>query len=439
MPEQCDIVVEADAGREALSGGFQRESLGDSAGWMTSARPRLRRLARLRGVPGDAIEDVVQETLLEAWAHLDRLYTPAGVHAWLDEICRNICRRHARSHFREQQHRAPLFANDGEAFKDAEDPLLRDVPDARIPDPLEALTREDTALLLDRALGALSPSAREAMEQCYLMELPQREVALRLGLTISALEARLHRARRQLRELLSGPLRTDAEALGLALDEDSAEGWRETRLWCTLCGRRRLAGVFLPQPDGGMNLHMRCPDCEQRYGISDIDGSNVHSKGLVQLSGLQSFRPAWKRTMLGMTQRYTHALLAGERPCPYCGAPASLQLLDKRQTAEHAEGAVLPSSLSQHPYQFWVWWKCPRCHRGSDMGFGLFAASDLVYWSDTRPQSFMAEHPHWVSAPELLVEHAGQPALRLQMVDVTSAARLTVLAHRQTLRVLAVL
>src|SRR5258708_19187628 len=160
MPEQCDIVVEADAGREALSGGFQRESLGDSAGWMTSARPRLRRLARLRGVPGDAIEDVVQETLLEAWAHLDRLYTPAGVHAWLDEICRNICRRHARSHFREQQHRAPLFANDGEAFKDAEDPLLRDVPDARIPDPLEALTREDTALLLDRALGALSPSAR---------------------------------------------------------------------------------------------------------------------------------------------------------------------------------------------------------------------------------------------------------------------------------------
>jgi hypothetical protein len=270
------------------------------------------------------------------------------------------------------------------------------------------------------------------------MELPQREVALRLGLTISALEARLHRARGQLRELLNGPLRSDAEALGLALDEDSAQGWRETRLWCTLCGRRRLAGVFLPQPKGGMNLHMRCPECEQRYGLSDVDGSNVHSKGLIQLTGLQSFRPAWKRTMLGMTQRFTHALHAGERPCPYCGAPASLHLLDKRHTAEIAEKAILLSGVSRHPYQFWVWWKCPRCHNGSQENGGVFAASDLVYWSDARARRFMAEHPHWVSAPELLVEHAGQPALRLQMADATGAARLTVLAHRQTLRVLAV-
>jgi RNA polymerase sigma factor (sigma-70 family) len=436
MPEQSGSIIGVDVGRKAPSGSLRRESLGDVVGRIAGARLRLQRLARLRGVPADAIEDVVQETLLEAWAHLDRLHTPAGVHAWLDEICRNICRRHARKYFTEQRSQLPLLTGDDDG--ETETVSLENVPDAQIPDPLEALTREDTALLLDRALGALSSSAREAMEQCYLMELPQHEVALRLGLTISALEARLHRARRQLRELLNGPLRTDAEALGLALDEDSAEGWRETRLWCTLCGRRRLAGVFLPQPDGGMNLHMRCPDCEQRYGISDIDGSNVHSKGLVQLTGLQSFRPAWKRTMLGMTQRFTHALLAGERPCPYCGAPAELQLLDKRQTAEIAEGAVLPSGLSQHPYQFWVWWKCPRCHRGADMDVGLFAASDLVYWSDARAQRFMAEHPHWVSAPELLVEHAGQPALRLQMADVTSAARLTVLAHRQTLRVLAV-
>ncbi len=49
----------------------------------------------------------------------------------------------------------------------------------------------------------------------------------------------------------------------------------------------------------------------------------------------------------------------------------------------------------------------------------------------------MRDHPHYLSAPELLVEFAGQPALRLQLADTTSAARLTLLADRQTLRVLA--
>ena len=58
---------------------------------------------------------------------------------------------------------------------------------------------------------------------CYLTELPQREVALRLGVTINVLEARLHRARRQLRLVLSSDLRTDAQAFGLAIDDDIAQ------------------------------------------------------------------------------------------------------------------------------------------------------------------------------------------------------------------------
>ena len=81
----------------------------------------------------------------------------------------------------------------------------------------------------------------------------------------------------------------DAEALGLALDQEYAQGWRETRLWCTLCGRERLMGVFLPQPDGNTNLHMQCPACEERYGLIDTQSNNVHSKGLVRLDGVQSF------------------------------------------------------------------------------------------------------------------------------------------------------
>ncbi len=44
----------------------------------TAARPRLLRQAHMRGVAPDAVDDVVQETLLEAWRHLDALRLSFG-------------------------------------------------------------------------------------------------------------------------------------------------------------------------------------------------------------------------------------------------------------------------------------------------------------------------------------------------------------------------
>ncbi len=406
--------------------------------WLAAARPRLLRLACLRGVAPDAVEDVVQETLLEAWTHRERLYAPAGFHLWLDEICRNVCRRSLRTRASDRR-RLAFIAIGANGEESAEGAAFQDIPDTELPDPLDALCREDMATLLDRALSSLSNDARDIVELCYLKETPQREAAEQVGLSISAVEARLHRARQQLRRALNGPLRADAEALGLTLDQESADGWRETRLWCTLCGQRRLMGMFLPQPDGTANLHMRCPDCERRYGLSDVQSSNVHSRGLIPLVGLRAFRPAWKRTMRGVTQRFIQAMSAGEKVCPYCGTPALLQLIEKTQRElEQKTRGVAPPGLAQHPYQFWVWWQCPQCHTNSSEGAGIFAASDLVYWSDESALQFMADHARWISEPELLVEYAGRPAIRFQMADCASAARLTVLADRQTLRVLAV-
>ncbi len=418
--------------------GWQNIRVSEHETQFTASRPRLLRIARLRGVPPDAVEDVVQETLLEAWKHLDRLHAPEGFQIWLDEICRNICRRYARKHATDMQRSVLLLTPDNgdESGEDASP--LNTLPDMQIPDPIEALSRQDLTVLLDRALGSLSSNAREAVELCYLLELPQREIAARLGLSLSALEARLHRARRQLRQVLSGPLRGDAQEFGLLLDPRNSEGWQETRLWCTLCGKHRLSGLFLAQPDGSVNLHMQCPECEQRYGLSDLHSSNVHSKGLVTLAGLQAFRPAWKRTMQVVTQHFTHALTSGIHLCPYCGKHATLRLVDKIQAMQEAQEIMLPSSLAQYPYQFWVVQDCPQCGYGSkNVGAELFVASDLVYWSHERTKQFILEHPRWISEPEMLVEHAGQPAIRFQMVDLTSSERLTVLAHRQTLRILA--
>jgi hypothetical protein len=138
--------------------------------------------------------------------------------------------------------------------------------------------------------SATCPRPRAAVETCYLADLPTGEAALRLGLSINALEVRLHRARQQLRVLLSGPLREEAAALGAPLPGEVSEGWRETREWCIFCGRRRLRGTFEPQPDGLTTLRLRCPVCSPRYD-TDIE----YSGGLRALEGLRSFRPAVRR------------------------------------------------------------------------------------------------------------------------------------------------
>lgn len=160
---------------------------------------------------------------------------------------------------------------------DDESDLLAQLPASVAFDPLEELSRQDVLTLLDRALGTLPQGARQLVEMCYLRELPHAEVAERLRITSGTLDTRLHRARRQLRQIFSGPLREEAQGFGLALDETLAEGWQQTRLWCPRCLRQHLQGCFMhADAADGPNLHLRCPDCSRRYGQD-----TVHSMGLV--------------------------------------------------------------------------------------------------------------------------------------------------------------
>src|SRR5579859_559886 len=117
--------------------------LTDQDGMLTAIRLRLARLAYARGVEATVVDDVVQETLLEAWSHLDCLYAPSGFHSWIDEICRNICRRNAR---RRQEHLlryTPLPGlYQGDESKAEEVSRLPNLLDTA-PDPLEELSRQE--------------------------------------------------------------------------------------------------------------------------------------------------------------------------------------------------------------------------------------------------------------------------------------------------------
>ena len=384
---------------------------------LTAVRPRLLSLAYMQGISPEAAEDVVQETLVAAWRQLATLRDPARFDAWLAGICRNLCRMQARSTCTRLAHQtAPGMADRREA--DATPAPSRDLPDPLGIDPIDALERQDLETLLDRAMSYLPEHTREALELCYLHELPQREAALRLGMTVGALEVRLHRARRQMRQILSGPLRAEAEAFGLPLDEALPAGWHATREWCHQCGRRYLLGSFEAMPTGRINFRLRCPDCSTRY---DADIHN--SCGLAALDGVQAIKPALKRTMLGVNQRYAEALLTGEQPCSRCGATMCLAHPDDPRV-RFPQRRTLALECRQCGFFHCVW----LC------GVAFLADPEVRRFG----LRFMQEHPRWVMGSDQAIEYAGARALCCFLADVSSGRRLTMLVDPQRVRILKV-
>jgi RNA polymerase sigma-70 factor (ECF subfamily) len=382
---------------------------------LADARPRLVRLARAYGVAPEAAEDTAQETLLVAWKRAERLSSNERLDAWLNSICHHVAQHAIRTSQQRARQTIPLTRFTQE---DAEGlPLAEDI------DLAEALHQEDLERLLDQALAHLSEGAREIIELCYLNELPQREVAARLGITLSSLEARLHRTRLRLRRLVHGELRPAAEELGLLLDEDESTGWRETREWCNFCGRRRLRGTFEPLANGAINFRLRCPDCSQRFG-----GDIYSTGGLISFSGARAFRPALRRLIRMLKEHYATdyvaALRQGWQPCPSCKSAVPVRLIGPG------------GSLGAFADQARLIITCPRC------GIIISPAALAAYWTDATMTplalAFVDTHPRWRIQPDVSTEYDGRAAFRFRMVDTASTAQLTLLADAQTLQVLAV-
>lgn len=406
---------------------MQAALLRDQGGVLTATRARLARIAHARGIGPSAAEDVVQETLLEAWTHLDRLHSVEGFKPWIDEICRNVCRRADRQRQCDLAHKASTaphsslpdthddFGNDG---------VLDNLSGPAGLDPAEELSHRDLIRVLDLALGELPPEARQILELTYVVDLPRDELANKLGISSGALDTRLHRARGNLRKVLNGPLREEAEAFGMALDELADEQWQATRLWCPRCSRR-LEGYFL-QGEGtnesGPNLHLRCPNCSTRLGRD-----TVHSMGLVSLAGLHAFRPSWKRVMQGLSDAVLHAISQEWRPCFSCGNPTQFHIYSLQNEMAPSDSAA----------PFFIRGQCTKCGDCVDTWeFPFPSLDELIYWSHPRTRQFVLEHPKWTSSFGAELEHQGAAALSFHLTDRESSDRLTLLADRHTLRVM---
>lgn len=150
----------------------------------------IRTVARARGVRVDALDDVVQETLLTVH-RVRHTYDPARSYdAWLAALAGrraiDALRRHGRRGHRE--------VHDETAID-------------RHPDRGDASTASEQAQQADRlraAIARLPPRQREAVEHLGLEEQSLAEAAASTGHNTGALKVNLHRALKALRINLRG-------------------------------------------------------------------------------------------------------------------------------------------------------------------------------------------------------------------------------------------
>lgn len=131
----------------------------------------------------DLSEDVAQETFVKAFSHLSTLRNPDRFPGWLAQIARNVCNTFGRRAKRDKAI-AERWLLESDAAQAQED-------DRR---SLEERLRESFA--------ALPAIHREALTVFYLEDKSLREATAVLGISETALKARLHRARIALRAQL---------------------------------------------------------------------------------------------------------------------------------------------------------------------------------------------------------------------------------------------
>jgi RNA polymerase sigma-70 factor (ECF subfamily) len=149
---------------------------------------------RITRVQEDA-EDIVQQSFQKAFVHLHKFEGKSSFVTWLTRIAINealMLLRRSRGH-------REVSINDL-AGNHATEPAL-EIPDSR-EGPERVFLRDERSRILFAALNKLKPGIRTAIELRELGELSTKETARVLGLTVSAVKARVFHGRRKLHQIL---------------------------------------------------------------------------------------------------------------------------------------------------------------------------------------------------------------------------------------------
>ena len=157
---------------------------------------KIFRLAKHITQNDEDAEDVLQETFLKAFEHLDGFQGQSKFYTWIVRIAVNESLMKLRK--RKSDRSVPL----DEPVDTGEDTVVREIA-VWDENPEQKYSREDLGHILDEAVEGLRPAFRTVFVLRDIEELSTEETAEALGISVPAVKSRLLRARLQLREKLT--------------------------------------------------------------------------------------------------------------------------------------------------------------------------------------------------------------------------------------------
>jgi RNA polymerase sigma-70 factor (ECF subfamily) len=141
-------------------------------------------------------EDVLQETFMKAYEHLEQFKGDSKFYTWIVRIAVNQALMKLR------RRKTDKSVSLDEEIDTGEDTVIREIA-AWGENPEERFTREELGGILDGAVESLEPPYRSVFVLRDIEDLSTEETAEALGLSVPAVKSRLLRARLQLREKLT--------------------------------------------------------------------------------------------------------------------------------------------------------------------------------------------------------------------------------------------
>ena len=195
-PKQSVVVPDPNAVESAL---VERARNGDSAAFgelISKYERRVYRMARQITQNDEDAEDVLQESFLKAYEHLDSFQGQSKFYTWLTRIAVN------ESLMKLRKRKSDRSVSLDENIETDEEPIVREIA-VWEDTPEQRYSQEEMREILDKAIEGLKPIFRTVFILRDVEEMSTEETAEALGLSIAAVKSRLLRARLQLRERLT--------------------------------------------------------------------------------------------------------------------------------------------------------------------------------------------------------------------------------------------
>jgi len=133
----------------------------------------------------DAVFDIVQDTYIKAFSHLDRFRGDTKFLAWVRQIAANTARDWLK------KKRPMLFAelDSGDGQNIPAEELFPDERSENLPD--QVIDRKETERLIREIIEELPEDQRAAIGMFYYEEMSVKEIAATMGVSESAVKSRL--------------------------------------------------------------------------------------------------------------------------------------------------------------------------------------------------------------------------------------------------------